>query len=315
MTRVGRRPESAADFLLLDLADPVALSHACAEADVVINTAHDPELAAERTVLREGGVLIDLIELSQPERALLRSQAAEAPRGLVVSDTGLGGVAYLVIADLLRTHPEADAADYSLMVSAAGSGGRAGALFAHSLLTDASHHRSVKLPFPRPFGVRRCLQVGADRDGMLRDGVLRAVVGETPVRHYLCMLPRPLQGLLLALNGAHLMSMLPSASFTAGTGKVPAKPSDERICEWVGVSRDGRRLGARTLEGRGYYDMTAAATLAFADALLASTAAARGRRGLLSIDEVLTLDAVRPALERHEILIVEQPVEDTGRTA
>lgn len=308
VARAGRRPERASDFRLLDLADPVALSEACAAAHVVVNTAHDPEFAPERTVLREGGTLIDLIELAPAERELLRGEAAESARGSVVLDTGLGGVAYLAIADLLAEHPEADEAEYSLMISASGSAGRAGLLMGHQALTAAAHHRSVKLPFAQPFGSLRCLEIGANGEGLFR-----TAIGGRPICHYLCMRPRALQSLLLALNGAHLMSMLPSATFTAGASKASAKPSDERICEWVAVGRGGQRLGARTIEGCGYYRMTAAATLAFAEALPTLSSTDSAQRGLLSIDELLTLDAVRPAIEQHEIFVREQPVEGDGR--
>lgn len=300
--RAGRRSESAPDFRLLDLNDPSGLS-ACKEADLIVSTAHHPELPLERTVLREGGTLIDLIELSPAERRRLIDESPDA-HGLVVCDTGLGGVAYLAIADLLRAHPQADQAEYSLMVSASGSSGRAGALFAHSLLTGSSHHPTAKLPFPGPLGPRRCLEVGA-ADG----GVLRATVNGVPVRSYLLMQPRPLHGLLLALNAARLISRLPTASFTAGTGKIPDEPSEEPICEWVAVGKDGKRLAAQTIEGSGYYRMTAAATLALAEAL---TASPTQQRGLFSVDQLLSLDAIRPGLERHGIAVRGQFTDEQG---
>jgi NAD(P)-dependent dehydrogenase (short-subunit alcohol dehydrogenase family) len=292
VVRVGRRPES--DVLLLDLDDAAALSEACTQADLVVSTAHHPELAVERTVLRDGGLLIDLVELSKPERARLAGEEAGAP-GLVVADTGLGGVAYLAVAELLREHPEADEADYSMMFSASGAAGRAGALFAHGLLAGASHHPTARLPLPEPYGDRRCIQVEADGTGVLRD-----VVSGVPLRHYLCMQPRVLASALVALNGVRLLSLLPVAAFTAGIDKAPTDPTGEPVCDWVAVSAGGRRLGVRTVEGRGVYGMTAAATVAFADALVRSP---NGRRGLLSVDEVLTLDAVRPLLERHGITV------------
>jgi NAD(P)-dependent dehydrogenase (short-subunit alcohol dehydrogenase family) len=292
VVRAGRRQES--DVLLLDLNDAAALSRACAQADVVVNVAHHPELAVERSVLRGGGLLIDLVELSKPERARLAAEEAGAP-GLVVADTGLGGVAYLALAELLREHSEADEGQYSLMFSASGAAGRAGALFAHGLLAGDSHHPTARLPLPEPFGARRCIQVGADGTGVLRE-----TVSGVPLRHYVCMQPRVLASALAALNGARLMSLLPAAAFTAGTGKAPTEPTDEPVCDWVAVSSGGRRLGVRTVEGRGSYSMTAAATVAFAGALARSSV---GRRGLLSIDEVLTLDAVRPQLERLGITV------------
>lgn len=299
VVRAGRRSESAPDFLRLDLEDAAALSRACAEADVVVNTAAHPGLAPQRVVLRQGGILVDLIELPSAERARLVEGEPGAP-GLVVTDTGLGGVGYLALTDLISRHPQADRAEYSLMFSASGSTGRAGALFAHRLLADAPQHRSAQLPLPRPAGPRRCLEVGGDDSGLLRQ-----TVGDVPVRHYLCMQPRALHGALLALNRLRLLSRLPAAAFTAGAGKAPADPSDEEVCDWVAVGAGGRRLAARSVEGRGYYRLTAAATLAFADALAGSV---DGKRGLLSIDELVTLDAVRPALEAQGIAIHDHPV-------
>ena len=97
--------------------------------------------------------------------------------------------------------------------------------------------------------------------GAGRDGGLRKRIGAVPIRHYLCMQPRSLHSLLLALNRARLIGLMPTASFTAGTRKVPTELSEEPICEWVAVSRGGKRLAGQTLAGQGYYRMTAAATV------------------------------------------------------
>jgi hypothetical protein len=291
VTRAGRRPEEAADFRQLDLADPKSVSKGVRGFDLVVSTAHDPELALERTILGQGGTLIDLIELSETERAQLGEVAN--PKGLVVTDTGLGGVAYLAVAELLDAHPEADAAEYALMVSASGSTGRAGGLFAHKLLTSSRHHETATVPFPEPFGTRRGLEVGQGTDG-----VPRTVVSDVRIRHYLCMLPRPLHGILLALNSARLISVLPTASFTAGTRKVPDELSDERICEWVAVSSDGERVAAQALEGEGYYRMTTAATVVFAEALVGNR-----NKGLRSIEELVSLSELRPALAEQGVSV------------
>ena len=296
VTRAGRRPEQAADFRLVDLDDRDDLRAACAGADVVVNTAHHRELAPERVVLAEGGTLINLTDLDARERAQL-SQEGPTARGLVVAGTGFSGIAYLAIAELLRDHPEADAAEYSLMFDAGGSSGRAGALFAHGLLTRSSYHATARVPFPAPVGERRCLEIGAGGDGGLRQDV-RGV----PLRHYLCMQPRPLHAALLALNRVRLIGLLPAASFTAGARKVPAELSDEPICEWFAVSRGGRRLASGTLAGRGYYRMTSAATIAFAEALARRDGAHR-QAGLRSIDEVIALDDVRADVESRGVAI------------
>jgi len=308
VTRAGRRHEDSPDFRLIDLSDPADLRQACAEVDLVVNTVHHRRLSPERTVLREGGMLINLTDFTQPERAQLASEGAEG-RGLVVADTGFSGIAYLAIAEMLRDHPEADAAEYTLMFSAGGSSGRAGAIFAHALLTGSSHHETTIVPFPEPFGERRCLEVGADREGGLRKRV-----GEVPIRHYLCMQPRSLHAMLLALNRARLIGLMPTAFFTAGSRKVPAELTEEAICEWFAISRGGTRLAEQTLAGEGYYRMTAAATVAFGEALLGPDAP-DGRPGLRSIDELITLADIRPAIEDRGIRIRKQTVHSLLRAA
>ena len=87
------------------------------KSDLVVNTAHHRDLSPERTVLRQGGTLINLTDFTQAQRAQLAGEGAEG-RGLVVADTGFSGIAYLAIAEMLREHPEADAAEYTLMFSA-----------------------------------------------------------------------------------------------------------------------------------------------------------------------------------------------------
>jgi hypothetical protein len=309
VTRAGRRAEDAPDFRLIDLDDPADLRQACSRVDLVINTAHHRELAPQRMLLHQGGMLIDLTELAPLARRKLASVGSDGP-GLVVTDTGLGGLAYLAIAELLAEHPEADIAEYALMVSANGSSGRAGALFAHSLLTASSHHPSATVPYPEPFGKRRCLQVG-----VASEVVLRERIGEIPLRHYLCMQPRPLHSMLLAFNRARLIGTLPKASFMSGTRKVPSEPSREKICEWVAVGRGGERLATQTLSGRGYYRMTAAATVAFAEALVGTGASDHGKSGLRSIDELVTLAAVQPAIEQHGIAVAKREITSAATVA
>jgi NAD(P)-dependent dehydrogenase (short-subunit alcohol dehydrogenase family) len=309
VTRAGRRPEGAADFRLIDFDERTDLRQACAEVNLVVNTAHHHELAPERTVLRHGGTLINLTDFTQAEHAQLASEGVEG-QGSVVAHTGFSGIAYLAIAEMLREHREADAAEYSLMFAASGSSGRAGALFAHSLLTGSSHHETTIVPFPEPFGKRRCLEVGANGNAVLRKGI-----GDVPLRHYLCMQPRALQRMLLGLNSVRVIGLMPKVSFTAGARKVPSAPSDEPICEWIAISRGGTRLAAQTLAGKGYYRMTAAATVAFGEALLGPNVSASGKPGLRSIDELITLADVRPAIEKHGITIHSQRVDTVATGA
>jgi hypothetical protein len=291
VTRAGRRPEGATDFRQLDLADPKSVSNGVRGFDLVVSTAHEPSLALERTILDQGGTLIDLIELTETERAQLGE--VPNPKGLVVTDSGLAGVAYLAVAELLDAHPEVDSAEYALMVSASGSTGRAGGLFAHRLLTSSRRHETATVPFPEPFGTRRGLEVGQDTEG-----IPRTAVGGVPIRHYLCMLPSLLNGMLLALNSARLISFLPAASFTAGARRVPDELSEERICEWVAVKTDGERIAAQTVEGEGYYRMTTAATVVFAAALIG-----RREKGIHAIEELLSLSELRAALGKQGVSV------------
>jgi saccharopine dehydrogenase-like NADP-dependent oxidoreductase len=105
--RAGRRPESASDFRLIDVSDADAVADGCADADLVISMANDPNHNAERFVLETGGAMFTVI-VAPEERAELKALGVGA-RGLVVTDLGLGpGVTSLVLADLLARHPDAD---------------------------------------------------------------------------------------------------------------------------------------------------------------------------------------------------------------
>lgn len=293
VTRAGRRPEEADDFRLLDLGDRAAVAAAVEEADLIANTAHHPALHLERAVLRNGGILLDVCDLSPGERQVLREEGSEGG-GLVTADAGLSGVAYLALADLLADHPQAEESQYALMFSAAGSSGRGGALLGHRLLTGARHHTSRRIGFPRPWGAQRVFDIS---DGA---GILTASVAGIPLRHYLAMQPRSLRALLGALNAAHLISLLPAATFTAGTGKVPDEPSTEPICEWVGVASGGEPLAARTIQGRGYYEMTANAMLSFAETLIGRP---RPEHGFWALEDLIALPEIAAALERRGIAV------------
>src|SRR5437867_5973482 len=87
VTRGGRRPESGADFTLIDLDRAETLAGPCREADLVVSTVRHPALLAERIVLAEGGILLNLDDLPAAERARLSRDSLPA-RGLVVDRSG-----------------------------------------------------------------------------------------------------------------------------------------------------------------------------------------------------------------------------------
>ena len=298
VTRAGRRPEGGEDFLQLDLDDEAALAAAIDAAAIVVNTAHHPPLAPERVALERGATLLDLTDLSLAERTTLREIGNDA-EGLVIPDAGLSGVAYLALAELIARHPDADAASYALMFSAEGTSGRAGALLGHGLLTDARHHETERIELPDPWGPTRVIEVAA---GRLLGSLPEAICG-VRLRHYLSLQPRLMQAALLGLNGARLISLLPTFVFTAGLGGAPAEPSEEPICERVAIHRGGSEIAAMTTSGRGYYRMTAAAIVSFAEALLAIDCPLTGLR---SIEEAISLEELAGPLAERGISVSEQ---------
>ena len=203
-------------------------------------------------MLRGGGALLNVASMTAAERAELEAEQEDA-RGLVVVRAGLApGVTTLVAAELLLAHPEADAMEVVMTFSAATAGGRAGAAFGYRLLTGAVHHPTV-----------RCLS----RRRSAGDAVLMSAwrpKGGSPrlrgARHAPAHLPR---GASHRRGVAHperlrLLWVLPRVAFVGGRRTIPPELTREPICEWVAVSRGGRRLGAtivvranlRTVSGR-----------------------------------------------------------------
>jgi hypothetical protein len=292
-------------FRIADLDRPETIEAAAADVDVVLNTVPHPGLTAERTVLERGGKLVNV---STPPAAAARRLAHEpsgTARGTVLLNAGVApGVTNLVAADLLAEHPEADAVEIVLTVSASGASGKSGGEFAHRGLTTARRHRTTKIPLPAPFGERRCLGFAEDERGFLGK-----VAEGREVASYICMTERVPATALLALNAIGVMSVLPRIAFVAGRGGPPKKATGERVAEWVAVLADGERLAARTVECNGDYASTATVSVVFAEALLGSgngTGAAPA--GCYDPDDLFTLALLEPALRDIGVSVVDQPV-------
>jgi saccharopine dehydrogenase-like NADP-dependent oxidoreductase len=121
----SRDPIPALDFQYVDLTDPATLAPAFDGADLVVTTVPDPTLAAERQVLKQGGVLLNLS--AQPATALrsLRGDAGQA-NGAVVMNAGIApGVTNLLAAELLEENPDADEVELVFTVTTRGTGGAA----------------------------------------------------------------------------------------------------------------------------------------------------------------------------------------------
>ena len=279
--RGGRRPESAADFRLVDLDRPDTVTQACGEADLVVSTVRHPALAAERAVLHAGGLLLNLDDLPADERSQLSLESNE-PRGLVVDRTGLGGVTGLAAAELLAEHPEADALEFGITASARETAGRAGGLLIQRMLSGPQHLETVSVMLPKPFGQRRCLsgERGAAE-------LVAPLARGRKARFYICFLPAAFNVLILSLNALRVASRLPEAVFKTGRSSLPAELSRQPTCHWVGVSRAGVRLGRRVVLGHGDYRSTVGATLVFAQALLAPPGAKLRPGGVFGVEALL----------------------------
>lgn len=298
VTRGGRRSESSADFQLVDLDRPDGLEEVFPAYDLVVSTVPHRRLTAERIVLREGGTLINLSTLRSEDLQSLESEAKVA-KGLVIVHAGIApGVVTLVAVDLLRKHPDADTVEIALTLSASGASGRSGREFAHRLLTDKLHHPVDQIPLPAPFGIRRCLRVDLSTEGWLRSS-------SKGRREHLniCFSEPFLNNLLLWLNRLRLISFLPKAVFRFGRRSTPPELTTEPICEWVSVAREGKRLAACTIEGKGDYRSTVAAALVFVDAVTEKLCTGDAVDGVFGVEDLFTLDGLRSDLEAKGICI------------
>ena len=203
----SRDPIPPPDFHYVDLTDPATLAPALDGVDLVITTVPDPTLAAERHVLKRGGVLLNLS--AGPATALrsLRREAGQA-KGTVVMNAGIApGVTNLLAAQLLEDNPGADEAELVFTVTAKGTGGAASADFAHRGFTGQGHHRVKQVTLPEPFGSRRVLGF-AEPDG----GWLGPMADGLTVRPYICLAERSLGAMMRTLNAVRLISKLPRAA-------------------------------------------------------------------------------------------------------
>jgi hypothetical protein len=306
--RGGRRPEHAEDFVLLDLDRPETVVEACAGAELVVNCVFHRELAAERAVLRAGGTMLDVASLPLADRRRLEAEAGRA-RGLVVLHAGLNpGLTTVVLRELLETHPEADGLELVNTLSARQSAGPNSLAFFWPFLTAAAHRPTALIPLPAPFGRRRCLQLSGGAEGWLG-----SLVDGREGRVYVCLERIPSAG-VLALNTLRLLRLMPPAAFAASARLLPNAPrgadglSREPKCDWVAVTKGGRRLAAGTVEGEGDYKLTVDATVVFCEALADRRAKDAGGTGVVGAEELFSLRELRGAFEQRGIHIREQPV-------
>jgi hypothetical protein len=112
---------------------------------------------------------------------------------------------------------------------------------------------------------------------------------------------------MLALNAVGLASRLPLGAFTLGVGKPPAEPSQQPTCHWVEVGRGRERLASRFIYGHGDYRMSVAVTSVVAEALASRAQAGSIEKGLVGVDEILTLAQLAPSLAARGISVRSTP--------
>ena len=295
VVRAGRRPEDAPDFLLLDLDRPDAVADACAGADLIVSAVRHERHAAERVVMRNGGALLNVASLNASDRAELKSEPSE---GLVVLHAGLApGVYSLVLKDLLSENPDADGLEIAGAYSAFQSSGPGGATdFFHSAVRGRGRLPTRAIEFPEPIGPRRCLHVGGAEIGFFGE-----VASGRAARVYLCFIERPMHAQLLALNALGLLSRLPRRFFTVGRRWTQRRTTHEAKRDVLAVTQGERRLAACAVEGVGDYQMTAAATVVFAEALLDRATA---EPQVVGAEEIFDWRELGPAFESRGIRVV-----------
>jgi NAD(P)-dependent dehydrogenase (short-subunit alcohol dehydrogenase family) len=297
VTRGGRRREDLPDFRLVDLDHAESLREGLAGFDLVVSTVRHPTQAAERVVLHEGGILLNVASLSLGDRAELTRDDGEH-RGLVVVHAGVApGVHTLVLKDMLARHPTADGVEIAMCFSLVQASGPAGTVdFAYPALSGARRHPTRVFAFAEPIGPRRCMLIGGPEIGFFGE----VAHGRTG-RVYFTVLQRPALTAFLAMNATHLLSRLPLRAFQLGRGWTSKRTTREPRRDIVAVTNGDRTLDACTVAGSGDYLMTASATAVFAQALLARPTSRTPSAGVWGAEELFDLLDVQHGFEASGI--------------
>jgi hypothetical protein len=283
------------DEVHVDLDQPATVAAALRDQELVVNTVPHPALTAERAVLERGGMLINISALPAAAGRALRAVAGGS-RGTVLMNAGLApGVTNLVAAELLRAHPDAEELEIVLTLSSTAPRGPASVEFIHRGMTGGARHRTIAVPLPAPFGVRRCMGFRNHDAGWL-GGVAEGRV----VRLYVCIAEPAAHERMLALNTAGPLNGLPRSLFRPRPLAEAPAGGDEPVAHWIAARRGGRRLGVRTVECRGDFLHAARCAAVFAEMLLA-----RGRPGgCFDPDELCTLADLEPDLSAAGVRII-----------
>ena len=296
--RGGRRKEASPDFRFVDLDVPQTLVAATAGVHCIVNSVEEPNLTAERYVLKHGGLLLNMATVARNAREQLCAKSSGA-KGLVVFGAGYSGFTSIVARALLTQHPDADAIDLAYTVSLKGMSGRSGAAFGHRVLTEASRRQVRRFDFGAPIGERTCMEISFDNEGWLHQSVL----GDRKARMYLTLTESVLFSVLLWLDRRGLLRKLPRAMLRANPPRSIGvhAATKEPMHTWIGVSKGGRSIGAYQVQTRGDYLTTARIAEQFARKLSEKYGAGGLPPGVCSIEEVFELGEVSLAAEEAGI--------------
>jgi hypothetical protein len=293
-----RRSDGIRGSTVVDLDRPETVAAAIAGVDLVVDPVPHPELTAERVVLREGGALIDVAMRPAAAARRLRAETTSA-RGTVVLNAGrTPGVSNLVVADLLASHPDADAVEIVFSFTAGGASGRAGGESLHRHLTSARRHDTAVIPFPAPVRATRCLRFAESEAGWLGE-----LARGRAVATYARFSPKALHRTMLGVNALRLMTAMPLAAFVPHRKNRPTELTTESLTEWVAVRRQPAHLAARTITGAGNYRVTAAATLVLAEALLDPARRDGARAGCFEPQELFNLPELATDFRQRGIVV------------
>ena len=292
----ARRPVT--EQIEIDLGRRDSIAAAIDEHELVVNTVPHPDLLAERYVLEQGGVLINVSDLPAAAARALRAVAGGA-RGTVVVSAGLApGVTTIVAADLLSGHPAATELEIVFTLSLEAPRGPASAEFISRGLTVVSRHRTALVRLPSPFGERRCLGFGEGDAGWL-GGIAEGRI----VRQYVCIAEPAMHERLLELNSAGAMTDLPSSMIELREPHAGGTGGNEPLAHWIAAIHAGRLLGARTVECVGGTLSAARSTVVFADALRAEPPPP----GCFGPEEIWTLNDLKAELRAAGIAVMSHP--------
>jgi hypothetical protein len=167
-------------------------------------------------------------------------------------------------------------------------------------LTGAKRRPTAMVEFPEPFGTLRCIDF-TDEEASL--GLTGDLALKLPVGIYGYTLERWARMPVMALNSLGLISKLPLSFLTFGSERRAASTVAKEQAHVCAVLRDGKRLDASVVLGKGNFAMTASAIATCATVLLDRRAAGDATSGVRGIEDIFELSQVQGGFEDQGIRI------------